>query len=327
MNLTDLVLGGADDGVLNTIASQFNLDEGSARTAIEALMPAFSTGLKRNTGQPGGLNGLLSALAAGNHADYLDDPQRALGAGGRSEGNAILGHLFGNKEVSRAVADRAAGATGLDPSLLKRMLPSLATMVMGGLARQSGADKVDGAEFSRLHGDNLSDHDMLEQMADAGYESDSPQPQQAGSLGGDILGELLNGLAGGAAGGASRRRKGGGLLEGILGEVVGGGRRQPRTSTSRRRAKSRRSSRRKNNSLEGILGDLIGGALGGGGSQPAPSRRRRTKQTRRQRPRSTRRTRKSSGGMLDGLFAPGGRQNLGYAAELENVFDEFLQGS
>ena len=56
------------------------------------------------------------------------------------DGNGILSHVFGNKNVSRQVASRAAGRTGIGADLLKRMLPMVATLVMGTLARRtSGA--------------------------------------------------------------------------------------------------------------------------------------------------------------------------------------------
>ena len=50
---------------------------------------------------------------------------------------AILGHVLGSKEASRQVAAGAAQKTGIDPSVLKQMLPIVAAMVMGGLSRQS----------------------------------------------------------------------------------------------------------------------------------------------------------------------------------------------
>ena len=56
-----------------------------------------------------------------------------------AEGNGILGHLFGSKELSRAVAAQAAQATGIGQEMLKQMLPVIASMIMGGLFKQSTA--------------------------------------------------------------------------------------------------------------------------------------------------------------------------------------------
>ena len=51
----------------------------------------------------------------------------------------MLGQIFGSPDVSRTVAQNAASQTGLDPSLLKKMLPLLAMMVTGYMARQQGS--------------------------------------------------------------------------------------------------------------------------------------------------------------------------------------------
>lgn len=51
----------------------------------------------------------------------------------------MLGQVFGSKDVSRTVAQSAASRSGLDPSLLKKMLPMLAMLVAGYMAKQRDA--------------------------------------------------------------------------------------------------------------------------------------------------------------------------------------------
>jgi hypothetical protein len=63
-----------------------------------------------------------------------------------SDGNAILGHILGSKDVSRAVATRASAQTGIGEDALKKLLPLAATLVMGSLSkRQAGAGLPAGA--------------------------------------------------------------------------------------------------------------------------------------------------------------------------------------
>lgn len=58
-----------------------------------------------------------------------------------SKGNDVLGQIFGTKDVSRTVAQDAAAKTGLDASLLKKMLPVLAMLVAGYMAKRgTGAE-------------------------------------------------------------------------------------------------------------------------------------------------------------------------------------------
>ncbi|MCB1464886.1 MAG: DUF937 domain-containing protein, partial [Nitratireductor sp.] len=134
--LMDMLTQGANGAVLEQIGRQYGLTSAQAEQAIAALMPAFSVGLKRNAHDPYGFTRFLDALSSGRHAAYYDNPSEALDSQGVEEGNAILGHLFGSKELSRAVAAQAAQATGISQSVMKAMLPALAPMIMGGLFKQ-----------------------------------------------------------------------------------------------------------------------------------------------------------------------------------------------
>jgi hypothetical protein len=125
--------------IVDAVARQFDLSRDQTIAAIEALMPAFREGLKRNASIPEAQRPFLEALASGRHARYLDDLARAFGSAGTEEGNAILGHIFGSREVSRAIAGHAARMAEVNADTLKRMLPALATLLMGGLSRQAEA--------------------------------------------------------------------------------------------------------------------------------------------------------------------------------------------
>jgi len=137
MNLFDMLHQAQNGNAFSEMARRFGLSEDQARSAVEAMMPAFSTGLKRNTAAPEGMFDLLRALSGGSHAGYFEDVRQAFSDSGLADGNAILGHLFGSKAVSRAVAAQAAAVTGIGQDILKQMLPALAGMVMGSLSKQS----------------------------------------------------------------------------------------------------------------------------------------------------------------------------------------------
>lgn len=57
------------------------------------------------------------------------------------KGNQILGNIFGSKEVSRDVAGHASQSSGIDPALLKQMLPILAMLVAGYLSKRAGGQQ------------------------------------------------------------------------------------------------------------------------------------------------------------------------------------------
>ena len=94
MNLLDSIVSSPD--AVSQLGQAFGLDNSQAQSALKALLPALSSGLKKNTAQPGGLEGLLSALNQGHHAKYLEDPSKLVTPATVRDGNGILGHLLGN---------------------------------------------------------------------------------------------------------------------------------------------------------------------------------------------------------------------------------------
>src|SRR6478609_4273688 len=105
MNIAD-ILGQA--GGLGTIAHELGIDEATAAKGANALLPAVLGGLKSQAKSSpeglGGLASLLEGLGGASLAERVLQP----GATDVDAGNGLLGHIFGSKDVSRAVADDAA---------------------------------------------------------------------------------------------------------------------------------------------------------------------------------------------------------------------------
>ncbi len=138
MQITDIL---AQMGGLQSMARELGVSETQAASGAEALVPAILGGFKKQAqSQPTGLEGLgglLGQLGGGSLLDQVLEPQPT----DVSRGNDVLQQIFGSKDVSRAVAQNAASQSGLDPSLLKKMLPMLAMLVTGYMANQQrGAD-------------------------------------------------------------------------------------------------------------------------------------------------------------------------------------------
>ena len=172
MQITDIL---AQMACLQSMSRELGVSEQQARTGAAALLPAILGGFKKQTqAQPSGLEGLgglLGQLGGGSLLEDVLSPQPT----NVNRGNDVLGQIFGSKDVSRAVAQSAASKSGLDTSVLKKMLPMLAMLVAGFMAKRGGASA--GAQRSPA----------------------------GGGLGG-LVGGLLGGLAGGggaAAGGAT----------------------------------------------------------------------------------------------------------------------------
>jgi hypothetical protein len=176
MQITDVL---AQMGGLSSMAKELGVSESQAAKGAEVLIPAILGGFKKQAqAQPSGLEGLgslLGQLGGGGLLDNVLAPQ----ATDVSRGNDVLGQIFGSKDVSRTVAQGAAARSGLDPALLKKMLPMVAMLVAGYMAKQGG-----GAA-------------------------------QAAPAGG-VLGGLLGGLLGGGASGPAKQGSAAGGLASML---------------------------------------------------------------------------------------------------------------
>lgn len=178
MQLTDIL---AQMGGLQSMARELGVSERQAATGAEALLPAILGGFKHQArAQPAGLEGLgglLDQLGGGGLLDEVLAPQPT----DLRRGDDVLGRIFGSKDVSRTVTQNAAAQSGLDPSVLKRMLPMLAMLAAGFMAKQSAA---------------------------------APAPQAAPPAG--PLGDLLSGMLGGDAPGGGALTPGGAATPGGL---------------------------------------------------------------------------------------------------------------
>ena len=180
----DLLASAQGGGAIDNIASRFGLSGDQAQSAIQALLPALGAGVEREQ-QSGSIGDLLGTLRPDTADRVLEDSRALESEETVEQGNNLLGTLFGSRDVSRRVAADASARSGVDDSILKQLLPVLATMVV---SRMAQADP---------------DHDA--------------NPERGGGLG--DIGNLggLGGLLGSLAGGQSSS---GGGLSSILGALT-----------------------------------------------------------------------------------------------------------
>jgi hypothetical protein len=170
-------------GGLNAIAGQLGVSPELAATGASVLLPAIVGGFQKQSDAAGGgsgglgsLIGMLGGLGGGALATNVIAPEPTNVA----QGNDILGQIFGSKDVSRSVAAAGASQTGLDPELLKKMLPLLAMVVGGYLSSRGGG--ADGG-FGSILGSILGGGQAAAPAAPAA-------PAAGGILGG--LGSLID---------------------------------------------------------------------------------------------------------------------------------------
>ncbi len=137
MNLLEVLMQSNGGQNVGALAEQFGLSGQQTQSVLGQLLPALTRGMQNNVSQPGGLDALLGALSNGNHSQYVDDPSTIRSPETVQDGNGILGHLLGSKDVSRALAQHVSGNTGVSDSIIKQMLPIVASMAMGALAKNN----------------------------------------------------------------------------------------------------------------------------------------------------------------------------------------------
>lgn len=140
MNLMDLLESSGGGGSVGALAKQLGVSSADTGNLVGALAPALMRGLQKQTENPATMAGLTKALASGKHQRYLDNPDLMADEETRNDGNRILGHIFGSKDVSRNVAADAAKSTGIDASLIRKALPILAGLAMGAIGRKGQAE-------------------------------------------------------------------------------------------------------------------------------------------------------------------------------------------
>ena len=119
------------------LASSFGVNPSQASTAISTILEELSRRIERNTLSRGGVADMVALLDRPAAGRALLDPQRLAAPDTISAGDHVLNVLIGNKDTSRAIAQRAARASGLDETVLKKMLPVVASMMIGGLQKET----------------------------------------------------------------------------------------------------------------------------------------------------------------------------------------------
>lgn len=142
MDLLNMLLNAGNGGAVKQMARNFGLDESQATSAISNLLPALGQGLARNASKPNGIDGIMKALSSGKHTQYIDNLDTLGDENTVRDGNGILGHILGSKDVSRQVAGAASAKTGIGQDVLKKMLPVVAAMAMGALSKQRSGSAI-----------------------------------------------------------------------------------------------------------------------------------------------------------------------------------------
>lgn len=206
---------------IDQLASQMGSDPDSVRLAATDAISSLMGGLQNNASNPLGQRSLASALKdhsasqllSGNSA--IDVSQIDI-----SDGNKIVQHALG---ADPATAAQNVAGRG-DKSLIQRLLPIIAPLVLAYLASRLGNRQMEAGQAANQGGSILDGilgrggqlgnaNQEYERGYQDGYNAAKEENQQTGGMN---LGDLIGGMMGQPQ---SRQQQGG--LGGLLGGLFG----------------------------------------------------------------------------------------------------------
>jgi hypothetical protein len=205
---------------LTAIGQQFGLNEAQTRAALEALTPVVAAGVRRSAQTPAGLQDIFRTVLTGGHDASLSDVSAVSYDRAKPAGDEILGQIFGNKDVSRGVAQQLSATSGIGAAILKQLLPIVASLVIGKLAKGFGGGSAQaspsGGGLGGIIKDILGGGSATPQMPDP-----APSPTPTGQSGGSLE-DMLNDILKGGKGGVVTKQIPPGQMGDILKEIFGG---------------------------------------------------------------------------------------------------------
>ena len=143
--MTQLMTGGG----LQDMSMQIGESEGKTSSAVSAALPILISALAKNASTPSGAQALHGALAS-HDGSILDNLEGFMSGAGSGPGQAILGHVLGNR--NDAVQSSIAKASGINLQSAGTLMAMLAPMVMGALGRHASENKLDASSLAGMLG-------------------------------------------------------------------------------------------------------------------------------------------------------------------------------
>jgi hypothetical protein len=234
-NLYEILRNAHGGHALDNLATQFGITAEQADAAVKAVVPVLSEGFLKQASEPHAFGSFIGALGEGQHLAAFTDPAAAQATKTAQKGGDILRQILTSHSAREEIALRASSGTGISPDTLAKMLPVIASMIFGGLAKSMENQGFGGTlgQLANAAGQGGLGP-VLGQILGGGQVSGNPQqplpaPGPAGGEGGlgSILGQIFGGgrspagpgqppsAAPGPAGGGQ------GGLGGILGSILG----------------------------------------------------------------------------------------------------------
>lgn len=194
-------IGGAGDGDIGALLGNAlggGADSAKVEAATKTGLGAILGALAGNAADSDGAASLLGAVQKDHEGNVLDGVDSLGSAEAAADGEKILAHAFGGN--TEAIESKVAEQSGLDLSMVTKLLPMLAPIVMGMLGKKAS----DGMDAGGLAGMLKGESDGLDLGDLAGL---------LGGLGGSGgAADIISGMTGGGDADGSK----GGMMATVL---------------------------------------------------------------------------------------------------------------
>lgn len=196
--ILDLLNSDMGKQIIGSVSEKTGLDASQATKVVSSTLPALLGQMQNNLTSKDGASGLLTALTSGKHdGSILDNLGGFLKGGDFSDGNKILGHVLGGNQDK--MVKGLSAKTGVDSSMISKILPMLAPIIMGYLAKQTQKGGVStGSGLNDILGGLMGGNgggltSMLDQNGDGKLDASDAMAavNKKGGLGG-LLGKLFS---------------------------------------------------------------------------------------------------------------------------------------
>ena len=150
-SLLEELMSGLDAGTLNQLGQKAGIGSNDVSGAVQAALPAILGGLTRNAQGQDGAAALSRALQKDHDGGVLENLGGLLQNDDlMSQGQKILGHVFGQKEGN--VARGLGQVSNQSSESMTQLMAMLAPVVMGMLAKKQQQQGLDSSSLSDMLG-------------------------------------------------------------------------------------------------------------------------------------------------------------------------------
>jgi hypothetical protein len=128
-NLNDILASAQGGALIGNLAQQFGITPEQAQAVVKGAIPQLSAAMR----QPGALGTVVEGMLKGDHQQAFQDATAAQAPASVQQGGSALDTVFGNSALVNEIAAKIAARAGVSPDLVAKMLPVIASVVLGGL--------------------------------------------------------------------------------------------------------------------------------------------------------------------------------------------------